>query len=508
MAYRIIDLEEEAFKAYSAQRWLWNEPAQLQLCLSVSKLPEGNFNKAFLATMRDRNQVVIKIPNLNAGPAHYTTASEVATMQYVRDRLRIPVPKVLAFCSKASDSDLGAEYIVMQKAPGIELGQKWDGLKAREKLSIVKQVAAITSTLAQSLFPCHGALYKRQDLTASESIIVDDEFVIGPTIGRAWFDDRRGDVDVPRGPWSSALDVMQALVQREEACLEKFPTFHRDCQQGLFGGPGGYRPTKEAKLSVLQDFLKIYSHIMPKTEELCAGVIWHNDLHTDNIFVDTENPSQITCIIDWQGAPVYPMFLITHHPSLIEYEGPKLGGFVEPSLPDNLKSLDPEAKNAAKKLFLSQSLWLSYEIEVQRALPELLHSFRYTETLPGQILGMVGSIYDDGEPYVQSLLSDVSEEAIWKQVVGAGENDDASVPCPLIYSEQERSRQKEEYAKWERDVERKTRVLNELGVYPGWNGAVSPQDYGEVVRRLSAAKESFLTRESANEQERALWKEV
>lgn len=93
---------------YSAQRWLWNEPEQLRrryvqfdlnaliqiaeeaaghdtVCLKVSRLPEGNFNKAFLATMDDGRQLVVKIPNPNAGPAHYTTASEVATMQFVRD---------------------------------------------------------------------------------------------------------------------------------------------------------------------------------------------------------------------------------------------------------------------------------------------------------------------------------------------------------------------------------------------------------------------------------------
>ncbi|KAL3443043.1 kinase-like domain-containing protein [Aspergillus insuetus] len=458
--------------------------------------------------MRDGKELVVKIPNPNAGPAHSTTASEVATMQYVKERLHVFVPKVLAYCSKTSESKLGAEYIVMEKAPGSEVSQKWDELKPREKLSIVKQVAAITSTLARSQFPYHGALYKRRDLTTPEGIVVNDDFVMGPITGRAWFDDRRGDIDVPRGPWFSAQDALRALGRREEACVEKFPTFQRDCQQCIFGGPGGYQPTKEAKTLGPARLSQKYRHIMTKSKELCAGVISHNDLHTDNMFVDTENPSKVTSIIDWQGVPVYPMFLIAHHPSLIEYTGPKLVGFVEPTLPENLNSLDPEAKKAAKDLFISQALWLSYEIEVQRAAPELLHPLRYQDSLQGEITGLIGATYDDGEPHVQSLLSDVSEEGIWKQVAGVDENGDASVPCPLKYSEQERSRQKEEYAKWETDVERKGRVLDEIGLYAGWNGAVSPQDYDEVVRRLAAAKDSFLTRESTNEQESSLWEEA
>ncbi|KAG2026398.1 hypothetical protein GB937_001908 [Aspergillus fischeri] len=34
--------------------------------------------------MQDGLELVVKIPNPNAGASHYTTASEVATMQYVR----------------------------------------------------------------------------------------------------------------------------------------------------------------------------------------------------------------------------------------------------------------------------------------------------------------------------------------------------------------------------------------------------------------------------------------
>ncbi|CAG8150304.1 unnamed protein product [Penicillium nalgiovense] len=331
------DLEE--FYRYSTQKWLCNEPAQLlrrylqfnmdalihfaeeatgdgSVCADVTKLPEGNSNKVFLVTMQDGKQLVVNLANPNSGPVHYTTASEAATMQFVRDPstlLHIPVPKVLGYYSRASESKLEVEYIVMEKAPGVELGRIWEDLKSPDKLSIVKQIAAITCTLARSLSPYHGALYRRQDVSQSESFVLDDEFAIGPITGRGWFDNRRAEVEVPRG--TSAENVMKALIKRETACLGKFSTFPRDTQQGIFGGPGGYHPTTEAKLSVLQDSLKICPHLILRNEKLCTGVIWHNDLHMHNIFVDSENPSQISSIIDWQGTPIYPMFLVCHHPS-------------------------------------------------------------------------------------------------------------------------------------------------------------------------------------------------
>lgn len=52
-------------------------------CVAVHKLPEGQHSKAFLLTMDDGKRVVAKIPNPNAGRPHYTTASEVATLDFV-----------------------------------------------------------------------------------------------------------------------------------------------------------------------------------------------------------------------------------------------------------------------------------------------------------------------------------------------------------------------------------------------------------------------------------------
>ena len=59
-----------------------------------------------------------------------------------------------------------------------------------------------------------------------------------------------------------------------------------------------------------------------------------------------------------------------------------------------------------------------------------------------------------------------------------------------------------------KDVERKARIIEEIGVHTGWNGAVSAHDYNEVVRRLAVAKQDFLARESANEEERAMWEKL
>lgn len=100
------DGENEGFFRYSGGRWLWDEEKQLQdrykrfnvsqlkniavksvgaqACTSMTKLAEGGFNKVFRLVMNDGSVVIARIPYPNAGPTFRTTASEVATMDFVR----------------------------------------------------------------------------------------------------------------------------------------------------------------------------------------------------------------------------------------------------------------------------------------------------------------------------------------------------------------------------------------------------------------------------------------
>ena len=104
-----LECDEELLHHYTSGRWLWNEKEQLarryvkfnmdelsriavrvtgsKSCTQVQKLPEGNFSKVLLMIMDDGKEVIAKLPNPNAGHQHFTTASEVATMDYVRDCL-------------------------------------------------------------------------------------------------------------------------------------------------------------------------------------------------------------------------------------------------------------------------------------------------------------------------------------------------------------------------------------------------------------------------------------
>jgi hypothetical protein len=273
----------------------------------------------------------------------------------------------------------------------------------------------------------------------------------------------------------------------------------------MFNGPGGYQPSKDTKSAVIQDYCRVLPYIMPKDHACTASVLWHNDLHTDNTFVNEDCPTEITGIIDWQNVHLSPAFLHVHHPSLIEYNGPILDAFEKPVLPPGFAELAPDDQENARALHTAQSIWGLFEIFVQKQAPDLLRVLRYRNTLSCQIMNLVGSSFDDGEAYVQNLLSQLAKQETWEAVIKANGHDPASIPCPLTYSDEDARKQEEALNKWEKDVERKAQVIGEVGAYTGWDGAVPPEDYDEVSEKLKAARERFLDAESESSEEREQW---
>lgn len=73
--------------------------------------------------------------------------------------LQIPTPKVYAWCSNASSTPVGAEYIIMERLPGVKLSKVWEDMPVMEKFGIVEQLALFHARLALCPFPGYGSLY-------------------------------------------------------------------------------------------------------------------------------------------------------------------------------------------------------------------------------------------------------------------------------------------------------------------------------------------------------------
>lgn len=220
------------FFRYTSGRWLCDEERQLALryqwfdvdalkqvvldctgadaVLDIQKLAEGRSNKVFLVQLKNSPSVIARIPTPLSGPPHLVTASEVATMDFVRNRLGLhQVPRVLAWCSRAAETPVGAEYIIMDQAVGVRLDTVWSNLSRLQKLHLVRQWAEFESPLVQAFSGTsgYGSLYYRADVLAQKTSEIvrdggaDAEFVIGPSVeDRLWSkEDFCDTLDVDRG---------------------------------------------------------------------------------------------------------------------------------------------------------------------------------------------------------------------------------------------------------------------------------------------------------------------
>lgn len=126
----------------------------------------------------------------------------------MRNVLHTPVPKVLSWSSKRQNP-VGAEYIIMERSPGIQLDELWDQLDVSVRWKIVQNLVKYQMRWTDVCFPQFGSLYYKHDLTAAPSLvytngetsgIVDDRFAIGPSTSRQNIYDGRLSVDFDRGP--------------------------------------------------------------------------------------------------------------------------------------------------------------------------------------------------------------------------------------------------------------------------------------------------------------------
>lgn len=163
----------DPLSCYTSGRWLWNEREQLaaryrhfdmpnlkhiackalgtEQCTSFEKIGEGNYNKAYRLAMDNGQKVIAKVPHPNAGTQVLTTSSEVATMEFVRTVLNIPVPMVLAW-SATDQNPVQAEYIIMDEARGSPLHEVWEDLPLRSKCDVVREFVDLERKLLSVSF--------------------------------------------------------------------------------------------------------------------------------------------------------------------------------------------------------------------------------------------------------------------------------------------------------------------------------------------------------------------
>jgi hypothetical protein len=90
-------------------------------------------------------------------------------MDFLR-RLVIPVPKVLAWSSRAQSTEVESEFIIMEKAEGESLLKSWETV---DRVDLVQKLAQLYHPLLELHFTHYGSLCYKNDLNVFHKSSVD-----------------------------------------------------------------------------------------------------------------------------------------------------------------------------------------------------------------------------------------------------------------------------------------------------------------------------------------------
>ena len=262
---------------------------------TVSFHAQGAFNKLYKVDT-DFSTWLMRVA-LPVDP-HRKTASEVATIEFIRDNTDCPVPKVIAFDS-SNNNALRFEWILMEFVAGQPLYRAWRKLPTSSKEALVKQLALYQSQLFHQKFHVIGSLYT--DIYIHPHFYKIDSMV---TMHFFWGD--RAARSFPRGPFRNSREWFEArlgiVLDEQNRVLEK--TTDEDEIEDA-----------EASKSLAEQLLAVLPKIFPPDEDV-SSVIFHDDLSMQNILVD--DLGNLVGIVDWECVSAFPLWRACQFPSLLD----------------------------------------------------------------------------------------------------------------------------------------------------------------------------------------------
>ncbi|OSD05708.1 hypothetical protein PYCCODRAFT_1384679 [Trametes coccinea BRFM310] len=513
--------DEHEFFSVTKTRWLYNDEKQrairyvpfnveafvdtaiqaadAQSCVSMKKVHEDMVKRIFALNFDNGKELIAKIPFPTSGPKHLCTASEVATLDYLRNCNGIPVPDVRAWCSRADSSPVGTEYIMYEKMQGVPLLQHdrarldapiWEDAYIAGALPLVQRLETYLHMIP---FAQIGSLYYKEDVDESlrdrplykvdmPPSMGSERFCIGPTVDREFWRAGRAALDIDRGPWPDMHSYMRALASCARASIDAFPP----------------EPSTKAKYhQLISDYEKLIPHISPEQRPY---VLWHPDLNARNIIVtESSEPCAVVGFVDWQGAIIAPDHLQLQIPPAYEAEEHPMvndgDGTAMPSLRPEADALEGEEKQSVQLALRRLQRKKMHELYVRENEPELGKEMydtlcspgRRLVTLPGQLIARG---VEDGLAAIEKSFLIV--RAMWSMVAEVDEKGVPVVEFPIDISDAEAKRIQEEVEQRAQDEEMADPVLAMLGIMRAHEGEVPAEQYEVAKSVVEGARQALL----------------
>ncbi|EPE25063.1 Protein kinase-like (PK-like) [Glarea lozoyensis ATCC 20868] len=465
------------------------------------KIAESHSYRMLEVTFLDGLKVIVRLPYPCTTPRKYGVASEVATMEFLRD-YDVPIPKILAWSS--SNNLVGSEFILMEGVSGKLLSETWYVMTDEEKRGIIKKVVDIESTLFKIRLPAHGSLYlqgyldrgvRTVDIPNDHGSNNPARFCIGPSTEQPWWHQKRDELPVNRGPWRTAEEVLKSAGDREKLWLQRFGKM-RYPKGALYREPyDGERVDPRVQIEHLSDYMKLAPYLVPKEEELNMPTIRHPGLSPSNIFVSESG--EITGIIDWQHTTILPKFLQAKPSKCLQNDTSEKFRRLD-FAKDALYVGSTETQKEAERCQQREGFHLDPTNIDELDSAHFSTTEKRSLCLPKQIYDIASRPWEGDITSLQAHL--IKALAEWSAI--ASPEDEP----PIRYSEEEIKECLDGHAKQKRAGKRAQLVRDFIGC--DVDGLVRTEDYQNALRRARMAKKILMEGSTGNERKkqfRKLW---
>jgi len=254
-------------------------------------------------------------------------------------------------------------------------------------------------------------------------------------------------------------------------------------------------------MEAIDIYSKLMCHLLHVDEALGKPHVWHNDLHSANIFVDPLNPTKITGIIDWQNIQIRPLYFQARQPFFIDHPGPRLRGLERPAFPKRDANADPAAHGGATTLYFQQSLCVLYKTLIHKQSPAIHRCFEFQESPAFDMLLLARNLLVDGE--AAYIAQAVAMERIWPTLSCT-----QAVQFPLTFSEEDVMRAEKDAENASRGMQLLQAVRVSMGELFPERGMVRHEQYDEAKDALRQLNEQMIGQYARNEEEIKMLEDV
>ncbi|KAK0447244.1 kinase-like domain-containing protein [Armillaria borealis] len=471
-----------------------------QRCIQIESLAQGSYNKVFHLGFDNGAEAIARIPCALVGNVHMSTASEVATMEYVREVFGKPTPRVLTWSSTSeARTAVGTDFILMEYIQGAPLEDRWLNTFDEDIGVVLRELIHFDIDIHQRPFSQIGSLFFKEDVSpklqsrplylreSDNKESVADKYRIGPIVDNQYWFGGEEPVVGDRGPWPDMTTFLQATCR---LALRRAEYQAASVASSCPSSSSLLSRSKPDDLPELRQLLRhcisMVPYLTPSEPAIVYPFLSHPDLSRSNVIVQSSGAANIVSYIDWQGAAATPYLMGPDLPPAMRYEGSLIPFPDDPfSPPDMPPDIPPELKEQAELEWRLAKRHRAMASILLRNVPmrfatACVHRLDLLRSLPDTAL----RCYADGPHRLRHLVFEMYKE--WSAIM---EGSASPAECPVQLTAVEIVHEREEYAAYSRYQQRRDEALAMIRGDPdGWMS----EENTEVMRqRWAVAREKW-----------------